>query len=73
MKKFDVICGLCVLESEELALSVATELKEKLSDYSNEINFYFKGSFDSYLKSVKNKNLSPRLKKIKKVLLAKSA
>ena len=32
-----------------------------------------KGSFDSFLKSVKNKNLSPRLKKIKKVLLAKSA
>ena len=32
-----------------------------------------KGSFDSFLKSVKNKNLSPRLKKIKKALLAKSA
>ena len=32
-----------------------------------------KGSFDLFLKSVKNKNLSPRLKKIKKSLLAKSA
>ena len=32
-----------------------------------------KGSFDLFIKSVKNKNLSPRLKKIKKVLLAKSA
>ena len=32
-----------------------------------------KGSFDLFLKSVKNKNLSQRLKKIKKSLLAKSA
>ena len=32
-----------------------------------------KGSFDLFLKSVKIKNLSPRLKKIKKSLLAKSA
>jgi len=31
-----------------------------------------KGSFDLYLKTVKNKNLSTRLKKIKKTLLAKS-
>ena len=32
-----------------------------------------KGSFDLYLKTVKNKNLSSRLKKIKKTILAKSA
>ena len=32
-----------------------------------------KGSFDKYLKDVKNKNLSQRLKKIKKALLSKSA
>ena len=32
-----------------------------------------KGSFDQFLKDVKNKNLSPRLKKIKKTLLAKTA
>ena len=32
-----------------------------------------KGTFDLFLKSAKNKNLSPRLKKIKKTLLAKSA
>ena len=31
-----------------------------------------KGSFDEYLKVVKNKNLSPRLKKLKKNLLIKS-
>ena len=32
-----------------------------------------KGSFDQFLKDVKNKNLSPRLKKIKKTILAKIA
>ncbi|SVE17566.1 uncharacterized protein METZ01_LOCUS470420 [marine metagenome] len=32
-----------------------------------------KGSFDLFLKSVKKKNLSPRLKKIKKIILSKSA
>ena len=32
-----------------------------------------KGSFDLFLKSVKNKNLSSRLKKIKKIILSKSA
>ena len=31
-----------------------------------------KGSFDIFLKTVKNKNLSPRLKKMKKNLLIKS-
>ena len=30
-----------------------------------------KGSFDDFLKTVKNKNLSPRLKKLKKSLLIK--
>jgi large subunit ribosomal protein L28 len=30
-----------------------------------------KGSFDEFLKVVRNKNLSPRLKKLKKSLLAK--
>ena len=32
-----------------------------------------KGTFDLFLKLAKNRNLSPRLKKIKKTLLAKSA
>jgi len=31
-----------------------------------------KGSLDQFLKDVKNKNLSRRLKKIKKIILAKS-
>ena len=31
-----------------------------------------KGSFDEFLKTVKNKNLSPRLKKLKKSILVKS-
>ena len=32
-----------------------------------------KGSFDQFLKNAKSKNLSPRLKKIKKTILAKPA
>tara|TARA_B100001758_G_scaffold20325_1_gene14364 strand:- start:278 stop:559 length:282 start_codon:yes stop_codon:yes gene_type:complete len=32
-----------------------------------------KGSFDHFLKNAKSKNLSPRLKKIRKTILAKSA
>ena len=32
-----------------------------------------KGSFDQFIKNAKNKNLSPRLKKIKKIILAKTA
>ena len=32
-----------------------------------------KGSLDQFLKDVKNKNLSQRLKKIKKIIIAKSA
>ena len=32
-----------------------------------------KGSFDQFLKDVKIKNLSPRLRKIKKTIIAKSA
>ena len=31
-----------------------------------------KGSFDQFLKDVKIKNLSPRLKKIKKIIISKS-
>ena len=31
-----------------------------------------RGSFDDFLKTVKNKNLSPRLKKLKKTLLIKT-
>ena len=31
-----------------------------------------KGTFDQFLKTVKNKNISPRLKKLKKSLLIKS-
>ena len=31
-----------------------------------------KGSFDEFLKTVKNENLSPRLKKLKKTVLIKS-
>ena len=31
--KMEFICGLCVLESEDLAMSIAERLKEKLSPF----------------------------------------
>lgn len=44
--KFLVFSGPCVLESESLALDVAGFLKEQLAVFSDQIEFYFKGSFD---------------------------
>lgn len=38
------ICGLCVIESPELAFETAKELKELIKGY--DVDFYFKASFD---------------------------
>ena len=38
------ICGLCVIESPELALMTAKELKKLINGY--DVDFYFKASFD---------------------------
>lgn len=43
-KKFIVIAGPCVIESEEITLCIAEELKKIRSDL--DIDFYFKASFD---------------------------
>ena len=43
-----------------------------LKYYHEYFNTNKKGSFDQYLKVVKNKNISPRLKKLKKSILIKS-
>lgn len=42
--KFIVIAGPCVIESEEITLRIAEELKEIAQ--SLDIEFYFKASFD---------------------------
>ena len=46
MKKLDLICGLCVLESEDLAVEVAGKIIESISPNKDKVNFIFKGSFD---------------------------
>ncbi len=45
-EKFEFICGLCVIESEELALKVSNRLREKLSPFFGDLNLTFKASFD---------------------------
>ncbi|MCA9408728.1 MAG: 3-deoxy-8-phosphooctulonate synthase, partial [Candidatus Omnitrophica bacterium] len=45
-KKIPFFIGPCVLESEDFSLKTAERLKNDLEKYENEIDFYFKGSFD---------------------------
>ena len=45
-EKLDLFIGPCVLESEQLAMDIASYLKENLSKYSDKINLHFKGSLD---------------------------
>jgi 2-dehydro-3-deoxyphosphooctonate aldolase (KDO 8-P synthase) len=44
--KTEIFIGPCVLESEELAMTVAASLKETIKPFEDQIDFYFKGSFD---------------------------
>lgn len=44
--KMDFFIGPCVLESEALALEIATHLKESLAPFKDQIRLSFKGSFD---------------------------
>jgi 2-dehydro-3-deoxyphosphooctonate aldolase (KDO 8-P synthase) len=44
--KFDFFIDPCVLESEELALSIADRLVNELKPFENKITLTFKGSFD---------------------------
>ncbi len=46
MEKIDFFIGPCVLESEQLALTVAERLVKDLEVYSDKIRLSFKGSFD---------------------------
>ena len=45
-KKFDFFVGTCVIESEQMCMDVAGKLSEIFSNYKDEINFTYKGSFD---------------------------
>lgn len=44
MDKFKVLAGPCVIESEEMVMDIARELKKITDDL--EVDFYFKASFD---------------------------
>lgn len=46
MKKLKLFAGPCVLESEDLALSVAQFLADELAHLQERVEFIFKGSFD---------------------------
>lgn len=46
MSKMDFFIGPCVLESEELAMTVAEFLKKDLEQFESQIKITFKGSFD---------------------------
>ena len=44
MKKMKIIAGPCVIESEEMTMQIAKQVKE-ISDRLN-VEYYFKASFD---------------------------
>jgi 2-dehydro-3-deoxyphosphooctonate aldolase (KDO 8-P synthase) len=69
--KLEVFAGLCVLESEDLAMEVASRLTSDLKDFDNEINFTFKGSFDkanrSSVDSFRGPGIESGLKLLEKI------
>jgi len=46
MKKMELMIGPCVLESEQLALEVASTLVSELGQVKDQLTIFFKGSFD---------------------------
>ena len=46
MSKIPFFIGPCMLESMDLARTVAGTLREDLKDFESDIDLYFKGSFD---------------------------
>ena len=68
-RKFIVIAGPCVIESEEITLKIAEKLKTISSDL--DIDFYFKASFDkanrTSIKSFRGPGMGQGLKILQKV------
>lgn len=46
MSKMDLFIGPCVLESEQLAMTVAETVLKELEEFSDKLDISFKGSFD---------------------------
>ena len=57
-------------EIHNIGLSEVSRIKNEMFKVMDQVQW--NGSFDEFLKTVKNKNLSPRLKKLKKTILIKS-
>lgn len=68
-RKFIVIAGPCVIESEEITLKIAEKLKTISSEL--DIDFYFKASFDkanrTSIKSFRGPGMGQGLKILQKV------
>jgi 2-dehydro-3-deoxyphosphooctonate aldolase (KDO 8-P synthase) len=67
-KKLLLYMGPCVLESESLALEVASFLKEELKDLEQVIDLSFKGSFDKANRSAIDSYRGPGLENGLKIL-----
>lgn len=62
MDKMNFFLGPCVLESEELALTIAKYLKENIEPMEG-VNIYFKGSFDKANRTSVNSYRGPGIEK----------
>ena len=71
MSKVDFFIGPCVLESEELAFTVAEKLMKDLEPFNDKIQLTFKGSFDkanrSAIDSYRGPGINAGLKILEKV------
>lgn len=68
MKKMDFYIGPCVLESMDLARTIAEKLVKDLEPFKNDINLHFKGSFDKANRSSFTSYRGPGLEEGMKIL-----
>lgn len=70
-KPLELFIGPCVLESEELAVQIATSLKETLAPFGDRIKLTFKGSYDkanrSSIDSYRGPGIEEGLRILKKI------
>ncbi len=59
--KLDLFIGPCMLETEKLVFETAEFLAKEFSDLENEVNIYFKGSFDKANRSAIDSKRGPGL------------
>lgn len=64
----DFFIGPCVLESEELAMTVAERVKKDLEEFKSDITLHFKGSFDKANRSAIDSYRGPGLEEGLRIL-----